>query len=76
MCCFLSLVLLIVIKGEVVLARSTQEKAQDGYSVHPPDISVPDGETGAVRRSLMQFYGWRLICDELLQQKNIVCNMT
>lgn len=46
------------------------------YSVRPPRISVPDGEPGAIRRSLMQFHGWTLICDEIVERKQVVCNVT
>lgn len=52
------------------------EDIPNSYSLHPPAISVPDGKPGETRRSLMQFYNWTLICDEILERKHMVCNVT
>ncbi|MFT4347067.1 invasion associated locus B family protein [Bartonella ancashensis] len=46
------------------------------YTVHPPRLSVPSGEPGEVRRVIMQFYHWTLLCDENPSLGQGVCNVT
>ncbi|AQS41659.1 MAG: Invasion associated locus B family protein [Candidatus Tokpelaia hoelldobleri] len=76
------LTVLSVLSGPALFIMSGAGLAQvhgidsSSYSIHPPRISVPDGQLGAVRRSLMQFYGWTLICDETIARKRVVCNVT
>ncbi|WP_455479533.1 invasion associated locus B family protein [Bartonella sp. B23] len=46
------------------------------YTVHPPHLSVPKGEPGEIRRIIMQFHHWTLICDEKQNLKQGICNVT
>jgi len=46
------------------------------YSVRPPPLAVPSGEPGAVRRSIMQFYHWTLLCDTVFANNTQVCNVS
>ncbi|AQS40857.1 MAG: Invasion associated locus B family protein [Candidatus Tokpelaia hoelldobleri] len=46
------------------------------YTIHPPALSVPAGPAGSVRRSVMQFEKWTLLCDENRRQGHAVCNAT
>lgn len=46
------------------------------YSILPPPLSAPSGEAGAVRRSVMQFYQWTLLCDNILADKKQICNVS
>ncbi|MCL6229717.1 invasion associated locus B family protein [Bartonella bilalgolemii] len=46
------------------------------YTLHPPQLSVPSGKPGEIRRLIMQFYNWTLICDENTTLKQGVCNVT
>lgn len=46
------------------------------YSVRPPPLAVPSGEPGAVRRSIMQFYHWTLLCDTVFADNTQVCNVS
>ncbi|CBI76798.1 conserved protein of unknown function [Bartonella clarridgeiae 73] len=46
------------------------------YTVYPPQLSVPSGKPGEIRRLIMQFYNWTLICDENKILKQGICNVT
>lgn len=50
--------------------------AETNFTMHPPALSVPDGKPGEIRRPIMQFNYWTLICDETLRKKKMVCNAT
>ena len=46
-------------------------------TVKPPEVRLPDGvKPGQYRRIIQPFGNWTLICDENLQQKTRVCNVT
>lgn len=65
--------------ASLILATLCGNKGQateEQYSVHPPALSVPSGKPGEIRRSIMQFNFWTLICDENRIQKKMVCNVT
>lgn len=47
-----------------------------GYSLRPPPLSAPSGAPGAVRRTIMQFYDWTLICDATAAEKKQICNVS
>lgn len=63
-----------------VLALCCAAKARGqeaaGYVLKPPALAAPGGAPGAVRRVIMQFYHWTLLCDEIIAQKRRVCNVT
>lgn len=45
--------------------------------IKPSDVSLPDGVLpGKYRRIIQPFPNWTLICDENLQEKTRVCNVT
>ncbi|AQX28367.1 MULTISPECIES: invasion associated locus B family protein [unclassified Bartonella] len=46
------------------------------YTLYPPQLSVPSGKPGEIRRLIMQFYNWTLICDENKILKQGICNVT
>ncbi|UXN03920.1 MULTISPECIES: invasion associated locus B family protein [unclassified Bartonella] len=56
--------------------ESFSQQPEQNYFPHPPELSVPDGEPGQIRRAIMQFNNWTLICDEDLPAKKQVCNVT
>ena len=48
-----------------------------GYVVKPSEVVVPDGvPIGQYRRITRPFLNWTLICDENLQKKQKVCNVS
>lgn len=55
---------------------SHSQETDKSYFARPPEISVPDGEAGKIRRAIMQFNNWTLICDEDIPAKKQVCNVT
>ncbi|WP_336294857.1 invasion associated locus B family protein, partial [Bartonella sp. CB169] len=58
-------------KGE-----SLADENNNIYTVHPPQLSVPKGEPGEIRRIVTQFNHWTLICDEKQKLKQGICNVT
>ncbi|MBB4076496.1 invasion protein IalB [Bartonella fuyuanensis] len=66
-------ILALIGKGE-----SFANESNNIYTVHPPHLSIPKGEPGEIRRIIMQFYDWTLICDEKqnLKLKQGICNVT
>ncbi|AQX22525.1 MULTISPECIES: invasion associated locus B family protein [unclassified Bartonella] len=58
-------------KGE-----SFAHEKNNTYTVQPPQLSVPSGKPGEIRRLIMQFYNWTLICDENTILNQGVCNVT
>ncbi|MBR0938997.1 invasion associated locus B family protein [Bradyrhizobium jicamae] len=47
------------------------------YIVKPSDVAIPEGETlGRFRRTIQPFRNWTLICDESLNARRRVCNIT
>ncbi|KAA6205495.1 MAG: invasion-associated locus B family protein [Candidatus Tokpelaia sp.] len=70
---------LMAVLGAVLLSPPARGQNGGGtapYSLRPPPLSVPAGEPGAVRRSIMQFYQWTLICDTVFADKTQVCNVS
>ncbi|WP_038367058.1 invasion associated locus B family protein [Bosea sp. UNC402CLCol] len=54
-----------------------QVPAGANYRVKPSDVAVPpDVKLGAYRRIIQPFENWTLICDENLQTRRKVCNVT
>ncbi|WP_455480872.1 invasion associated locus B family protein [Bartonella sp. B12(2025)] len=78
----------IIIKKRIVLVNilfvlsllgkgeSLANENKSVYTVHPPHLSVPKGEPGEIRRIIMQFDHWTLICDEKQKLKQGICNVT
>src|SRR5690606_8986821 len=45
--------------------------------IKPPEVAVPDGvPLGQYRRMITPFENWTLVCDENLQAKQMVCNVS
>jgi invasion protein IalB len=54
-----------------------QEAIPSGYRVKPSDVAVPaDAKLGEYQRTTRPFENWTLICDENLQARQKVCNVT
>lgn len=70
---FLFITLTLAVFGGGATAFS---QTDDAYTLHPPALSVPDGPPGEIKRSIMQFEAWTLICDENRTAKQVVCNIT
>lgn len=52
------------------------DERDNSYTVHPPKLSAPSGDPGEIRRIVMQFYNWTLICDENRKLRQGICNVT
>lgn len=58
-------------------AASGQETGSPGFRIKPSDVAVPEGvKPGQYQRIIRPFENWTLICDENLQKKQRVCNVT
>lgn len=57
--------------------QEVSQPATNAYRIKPSDIVVPaDVPVGQYRRSIRPFENWTLICDENLQAKQMVCNVS
>lgn len=49
----------------------------ESYSVKPSDVAIPDGVApGRYLRTIRPFGNWTLICDENLERKQRICNVS
>jgi len=54
-----------------------QDAAQSGYRIKPSEVAVPQGvKLGDYQRTTRPFENWTLICDENLQARKKVCNIS
>lgn len=54
-----------------------QAPAGSGYRIKPSDVALPaNAKLGSYRRITQPFENWTLICDENLQARQKVCNVT
>lgn len=54
-----------------------QATAGPEYRIKPSDVTLPpDAKLGSYRRIIQPFENWTLICDENLQTRQRVCNVT
>jgi invasion protein IalB len=54
-----------------------QEEGSPGFRIKPSEVAVPEGiKPGQYQRIIRPFENWTLICDENLQKKQRVCNVT
>ena len=54
-----------------------QEPVASGYRIKPSDVALPpDAKLGEYQRTTRPFENWTLICDENLQARQKVCNVT
>ncbi|WP_245273400.1 invasion associated locus B family protein [Mesorhizobium sp. WSM3224] len=54
-----------------------QEQAPSAYRIKPSDVAVPpDVKLGEYQRTTRPFENWTLICDENLQARKKVCNIS
>jgi invasion protein IalB len=54
-----------------------QEQATPAYRIKPSDVAVPPGvKLGDYQRTTRPFENWTLICDENLQARKKVCNIS
>jgi invasion protein IalB len=54
-----------------------QEAAAPGYRIKPSEVAVPaDAKLGSYQRITRPFENWTLICDENLEARKKVCNVT
>ncbi|RAZ92940.1 invasion associated locus B family protein [Mesorhizobium hawassense] len=54
-----------------------QEAVQSTYRIKPSDVAVPpDVKLGEYQRTTRPFENWTLICDENLQARKKVCNIS
>lgn len=54
-----------------------QEAISSGFRIRPSDVSLPDNaKLGMYQRTTRPFENWTLICDEDLQTRKRVCNVT
>jgi invasion protein IalB len=54
-----------------------QEQAPSAYRIKPSDVAVPVGvKLGDYQRTTRPFENWTLICDENLQARKKVCNIS
>ncbi|TPL01845.1 MULTISPECIES: invasion associated locus B family protein [unclassified Mesorhizobium] len=72
---------LAVISGTCLLLSGPhaagQEAAQPAYRIKPSDVAVPaDVKLGQYQRTTRPFENWTLICDENLQARKKVCNIS
>lgn len=71
---------IIVAVGETQTVKKdivTTGDLTSGYTIQPPDVILPDdAKLGRYRRIIQPFKNWTLICDENLQKKQRVCNIT
>ncbi|AQX19282.1 invasion associated locus B family protein [Bartonella sp. WD16.2] len=67
------LLFVLVFLGKAVSFANEEDSI---YTVHPPQLSVPSGKPGEIRRIIMQFHYWTLICDENKTVKQGICNVT
>lgn len=58
-------------------ARADQQTSQPPYSIKPSDVAVPsDVPLGEYRRIIRPYKNWTLICDENLEKKQRICNIS
>jgi invasion protein IalB len=58
-------------------ASAAQKAVAGGYKIKPSDVAVPqDATLGKFRRIIHPFENWNLVCDENLQAKRKVCNIS
>ncbi|WP_217576155.1 invasion associated locus B family protein [Mesorhizobium sp. GbtcB19] len=56
---------------------AAQEAAPSAYRIKPSDVAVPAGvKLGDYQRTTRPFENWTLICDENLQARKKVCNIS
>ncbi|TPJ24614.1 invasion associated locus B family protein [Mesorhizobium sp. B2-7-2] len=72
---------LAVISGTCLLLSGAhaagQQAAQPAYRIKPSDVAVPAGvRLGDYQRTTRPFENWTLICDENLQARKKVCNIS
>ncbi|WP_273795066.1 invasion associated locus B family protein [Brucella intermedia] len=69
-----------VIVASILLPGATafgQEDRALGFRIRPSEVTVPEGiRPGQYQRIIRPFENWTLICDENLQKKERVCNVT
>jgi invasion protein IalB len=66
-----------IVKVMVCLLIAGNQAAAAGYRVKPSDVLVPQGVAlGKYRRTIHPFENWTLICDENLQTRRKVCNIS
>lgn len=54
-----------------------QARAESDYRIKPSDVALPaNAKLGSYRRIIQPFENWTLICDENLQTRQKVCNVT
>jgi invasion protein IalB len=54
-----------------------QEAVSSGFRIKPSEVAVPqDVELGDYQRTIRPFENWTLICDENLEKRQRVCNVT
>jgi invasion protein IalB len=54
-----------------------QQLAPPTYRIKPSEVAVPpDVKLGQYRRTIRPFENWTLICDENLQARQMICNVT
>jgi invasion protein IalB len=54
-----------------------QEEVPSAYRIKPSDVAVPQGvKLGDYQRTTRPFENWTLICDENLQARKKVCNIS
>jgi invasion protein IalB len=54
-----------------------QEKASPAYRIKPSEVAVPsNAKLGDYQRIIRPFENWTLICDENLEAREKVCNVT
>lgn len=64
----------LVLSGPVAVG---QEAAPSAYRIKPSDVAVPsDVKLGQYQRTTRPFENWTLICDENLQARKKVCNIS
>lgn len=54
-----------------------QEAIASGFRIKPSEVAIPeDVKLGDYQRTIRPFENWTLICDENLQKRQRVCNVT
>lgn len=69
----------VAVAASVLLSGGQPAAGQEAalYSIKPSDVVVPEGVAlGSYRRVIHPFENWNLICDEDLQAKRKVCNIS
>lgn len=68
---------LLLLGGQPAAAQEPHESLSISYKIKPSEVAVPKNvPLGQYRRSIRPFENWTLICDEDLQAKTMVCNVS